>query len=142
MRKIKFRGKTMSDKFYPDLSPSKWVYGFITQFPKDFDWMHIGPNDNRVMVHSDTVGQFTGLKDKDGVEIYEGDVIERFKANPHYRNGEYYDGNAIYGVVRYIESGFYIVTNDNEGFKLCSDCDLWVKGNIFDNPDLLNSKSE
>lgn len=150
MRRIKFRAKTYEDRFYPDLSPSKWVYGFITQFPKDFTWMHIS-SDKQVMVMPDTVGQFTGLHDKDGNEIYEGDIIKNKEVGGY--------GLEYIGVVRYYEEdcrfGIDTTTTNkftkrllftdgecsfNDGYCTIKYCNEYkVLGNIFDNIELLKS---
>jgi hypothetical protein len=129
MREIKFRGKTYADKFYPDLSPSKWVYGFITQFPKDFAWMHIGPNDNQVIVNPDTVGQFTGLYDKNGVEIFFGDIV----CNKFGDVGK---------VVWFSDCSIRVDWGGGDIHFIDPEFGLEVIGNIFDNSDLLNTKSE
>lgn len=135
MREIKFRGKCMCS--------DEWVYGDLIHKRHDRDALMIQDENglgNDVVPES--VGQFTGLYDESGNGIYEGDVIERFQPNPHYRNGVYYDGNAIYGVVRYIESGFYIVTKDDDAFKMSSNYDMWVQGVIHDNPNLLTNGND
>lgn len=74
MREIKFRGK--------EINTGKWVYGFYTQ------GSFIDPNTEKEtvrhiidngMLHDvvpETIGQYTGLKDKNGKEIYEGDKLE------------------------------------------------------------------
>lgn len=150
MREIKFRAKTYEGRFYPYSEPSKWVYGFITQFPNDFTWMHICP-DYRLLVNSDTAGQFTGFYDKDGREIYEGDIVKNKEVGGY--------GLEVVGVVRYYEEdccfGIDTTTTDkftkrvlftdgecsfNDGhctIKYCNEYE--VLGNIFDNPELLKS---
>lgn len=59
-REIKFRGKT--------LKSDKWVYG---ELKEDGDTSHV----NGCRVDPNTVGQYTGVNDKNGNEIYEGDLI-------------------------------------------------------------------
>jgi hypothetical protein len=66
-RKIKFRGLRAIN--------SRWAYGDV-HFSPERDKCHIHENGERVIscpVLPETVGQFTGLLDKNGVEIYEGD---------------------------------------------------------------------
>lgn len=149
MREIKFRGKRYGD--------GAWVYGSLYQGTKEGEeynvilndsGYHLAPPDDRNLaiafaenevdvVMPDTIGQFTGLYDENGEQIYEGDIVERFQPMPHYRNGVYYDGNAIYGVVRYIDAGFYILS-DKQAYELSRNFDMWLQGNIYDNAELLN----
>lgn len=78
MRTIKFRGQRIDNK--------EWVYGF---FFKTSRGSFVGEYLDEQEVIPETVGQFTGLTDKDGEEIYEGDFVKIF----YNQNSENYAGN-------------------------------------------------
>ena len=70
MREIKFRGKTLS---------GKWVYGYAAKFnhnsvPVILEDTEDGIEPRKIIPN--TVGQFTGLHDRNGKEIYEGDIVK------------------------------------------------------------------
>ena len=83
-------------------------------------------------VDKDTLGQYTGLHDKNGKEIYEGDIVRKF--------------NGIIGKVIYEHSEFIIdVTNNNKldyGSLDLIENFVEVIGIIYDNPDLLEKGAE
>lgn len=77
--------------------------------------------------------QYTGLQDTNGVDIYEGDII-----NAEYRNE--WSVEKIYGNVMFSDNGcFYLSVTENEGviFPLLCEDTIEVIGNIYENPELL-----
>lgn len=87
MRKIEFRGKGLSGGLYDGV----WLFGDLVQdnrggcyvYPSDCDGLW---KENRVDPKS--VGQYTGLKDKNGTKIYDGDLL-RFPAKDRYEKDNY-----------------------------------------------------
>jgi uncharacterized phage protein (TIGR01671 family) len=135
MRKILFRGKTEEDKWvYGDLISNIW--GNIRTGNPDTS---IIPNDSDITdgyeiqeyivdVIPKTVGQFTGLKDKNGAKIFDGDIIQY--------------GKNLYIVEYHVEIGATVCVRTNDvdhwpSFNVGTIKHTMVVGNIHDNPELL-----
>lgn len=124
MREIKFRGVTH------EFSSPRWVYGDLicdcTDEPRIMTEYHDCDEPVTWTVDPDTVGQYTGLYDTDGREIYEGDVLGN-KYTSHYKFA-----NAVveWGVDGWLADCFSL----REFLKLHT---CIVVGNIYDNSELL-----
>lgn len=130
MRKIKFRGKSIDGKewLYGDLvsSADEKRFAILVNDKESYDECEVDP---------ETVGQFTGLMDKNGKEIYEGDVIGCH--NPRIKHLIFYNekqGRFIAALNGNIENDFVNVCGLDDSRWNSS---KKVIGNIYDNPYLL-----
>ena len=128
MREIKFRGKDIN---------GIWIYGNYVALEDGASpvtsciWQYGAQRATPVAI--ETVGQYTGLKDKNGVEIYEGDVLEaehKLKTQKFKRK---------YQVI-FNEKGYWdAISLDDKPVRLCyagfDKCE--VIGNIYENKELL-----
>ena len=125
MREIKFRGKRLDN--------GEWVYGDLhirTPSPH----IHSEIDYGKVNIDPHTVGQFTGLHDKNGKEIYEGDVITQYLVLPNYRN-------ARRGQVLFDKLWCFVLLSKGRLYHLFGDgLTQEVQGNIHDNPELLKTE--
>ena len=126
MREILFRGKQLDD--------GEWVEGWYEMYPfgkwpvktsiipseeaKDGHYKH-------VQVDHSTVGQYTGLKDKNGKRIFEGDILSLRTGRPH---------------VVMFEDGSFVLENTAISVRFANKFE--VIGNIHDNPELLEGVDE
>lgn len=134
MRTIEFRGKELNtgEWIYGDYSTGGFIHPDATETVRHFIYA-----DMLYDVDPETVGQFTGLYDKDGKEIYEGDILGRK------------DGGALlkvefrHGAFGYEYCGEFHSWAGNHNFTFNpfdTDVDFAIIGNIHDNPELLTNK--
>lgn len=130
VREIKFRGY--------DLDANKWRYGNLVAKPTPFIVGQMIDSCEEYCnlefwwpVVYKSVGQFTGLKDKHGKEIYEGDIIA--VRNLHDGHEMYWNqpnGPAIPFEIKWHEDYLcWDMPHDTENFEII--------GNIYENPELL-----
>lgn len=126
MREILFRGKKKST--------GKWCEGFLVNTGDHF-WISTRNDLISFAVDPETVGQYTGLADKNGKKIFEGDIVR------HYNNlcvPESYDVGRIF--FNTCECKFSRTSIESGGsFNFAKHCtyNYEVIGNIHDNPGLL-----
>lgn len=148
MREILFRGQTrrygekvrMGDGAKV---PSNWVYGGVLQGIGAHSIIYGGGNENdpseglnKRVVYTDTLGQFTGLTDRNNKRIFEGDLV---KEQDVVHNGEIQIHGHIFSVVMRKGCWCVIPIYDTEEWDFLNSYlpFLEVIGNIHDNPELL-----
>ena len=126
MREIKFRGKRIDN--------GEWVHGGIYVDEKQVGILTteiIGASAVIDEVDPATVGQYTGIKDKKGVEIYEGDIVTGRDALS--------EGFSFTGFVDH-ENGSFVIKSAIVTHYRWLDYILETIGNLHDSPDILEVK--
>lgn len=135
MREILFRGKRVDN--------GTWAYGDLLHCDDEMEIDSESLGENGGYIIPETVGQYTGLCDKNGTRIFEGDILQVEQCGkPGSRPfsiyfGEYIDADSDFD---YPCIGFYIKIPDgccNIGALLTDGFEYEVIGNIHDNPELM-----
>lgn len=134
-REILFRAKHIHAMDSNEHLNGTWVHGYLS----DKDYIYDKSLDGEFLVDENTICQYTGLTDKNGNKIFEGDVVRY--------------GHGIYGEVKFglytasipqnINQGFYVEFPEDSLYR--EELGYWrervvVIGNIYDNPELLEDK--
>lgn len=134
MREILFRGKTTRTKL--------WVYGYYTtNYGTGRDQIREKGDCCFKEVLPETVGQYTGLTDKNGKKIFEGDIVStkyKLGRGGYYVFEVYYNENLCQFALT-INSGSYTKNKQYDWLQLTSlkANKVEVIGNVHDNPELL-----
>nr|DAR09392.1 MAG TPA: YopX protein [Caudoviricetes sp.] len=125
-REILFRGKS--------INKGKWLYGNI-QIPKPpHNKYYMWDKGWQTQIDENTVGQYTGLKDKNGRKIFEGDILDYTIFDIFCEDHQYK------GVVRWADDCFICDSSDGANglaYVVKSSIEFKVIGNKFDNPKLI-----
>lgn len=149
MREIIFRGKRIDNGEWIegsaintqyDVKGNKHIYIGVfkmsERYPlmKFIEWFEVVP---------ETVGQYTGLNDKNGKKIFEGDIVNVGGAFKVVRFGKHEIECCGCCYESHSSVGFYLESDDEEidAYERMWD-KLYVIGNIHDNPDLLKGGAE
>lgn len=143
MREILFRGKGIKDNV--------WVYGDLLQDKCGHTRIQAqSPLRFSNEVDFSTVGQYTGLTDKNGTKIFEGDVISITLGVEEIKGVVKFDYYNEPNKILKLHLGFYLEFIKQSSY-LRKDIGFWfgksgasieVKGNIHDNPELVEGKDE
>lgn len=130
MREILFRGKPLGNLH------GKFIYGSLGVIDTDLCAIYHCfefEDDKMQLVDPKTVGQYTGLTDKNGKKIFEGDIVERFWFGKECTYRIDYENDTASFIGNCV-CGLKFTTFDYDA------CEFEVIGNIYDNPELLEAQ--
>lgn len=120
-----------------DVRPSDVIFvPFKVSRNEEWGWMK---------VDSETICQYTGLTDKNGKKIWEGDII-KYHFGEVYASVKFGEYQSCFDSTATSHVGFYVDWDKNHNFR--KDLGYWIKlvdaevvGNIYDNPELLEEEN-
>lgn len=137
MNKILFRAKQAGGS-------GKWVYGFYVEAETldksgiEYFIIEKSADGESHLIIPETVGQYTGLTDKNGIKIFEGDVVE---VTDDYGSTTLCDCGV--GCICFLDGTWYVQDEVNNGlYEINRSYYIEVIGNIHDNPDLLKGGAD
>lgn len=133
-REILFRGKHIHAMDSNEHLNGTWVHGYLS----DKDYIYDKSLEGEFLVDEDTICQYTGLTDKNGKKIFEGDIVRYGEVCGEVKFGLH---ESNWQIGKY-NQGFF-VTFPKE-YLLRNELGYWrnkivVVGNVFDNPELLEA---
>ncbi|WP_417719829.1 YopX family protein [Salipiger sp.] len=143
MREIEFRGRATCD-VEGICKVGDWIYGnLINHYPNPYIVGEIADIDIDYIAHEfwvpvNSVGQYSGIKDKNGTKVWEGDIMKSAYTGCH--------------EVKFKRGAFYSAHRSKDGERLCCN-PYWgtldemcrseeVIGNIYENPELLEATDD
>lgn len=140
-REIKFRAKAINNEFFQ----GEWVEGYYAKVLWSGNLVDIITDGaHEIPIQIETLGQFTGLRDKNGKEIYEGDIVRMSYVAEICTDDDCYEEEGKYVGVAAITANKGVCLNPcvknglyNTKYKPLSAYRSEVIGNIYDNPNLL-----
>lgn len=131
MREIEFRGK--------DHRTGEWRYGWFVGYSEHSGYIYGDYVDKEEVWHvlTNTVGQYTGLKDKNGKRIFKGDIVEAWSAGVKAigRVTQRIDGLWLIYPAWQNKRFYYFQPNGN------GEDSVEIIGNVYDNPELLKEET-
>lgn len=140
-REIKFRAKAINNEFFQ----GEWVDGYYTKVLWSGNLVDvITDGAHEIPIQIETLGQFTGLHDKNKTRIYEGDIVRMSYVAEICTDDDCYEEEGKYVGVATITANKGVCLNpciknelDKIKYKPLSAYRSEVIGNIYDNPDLI-----